>query len=73
MEVNVEAEPRQDCGAILRVWNESHSEIRQLKDIVSRNHPAAADLKAEDLCDASFVDELERTGYIERLYAKQAQ
>jgi ABC-type nitrate/sulfonate/bicarbonate transport system substrate-binding protein len=47
------------------------SEIEQLKAIVSQKHPAASDLKPEDLSDASFVDELERTGYIEPLYSNK--
>jgi ABC-type nitrate/sulfonate/bicarbonate transport system substrate-binding protein len=46
------------------------SEIPQLRDIVARKFPAASNLKPEDLVDASFVDELDRTGYIERLYSK---
>ena len=46
------------------------SEIEQLKDIVSRKYPAASNLKPEDLVDTSFVDELDRTGYIKRLYSE---
>ena len=46
------------------------SELQQLKGIVARTYPAASTIKPEDLADASFVDELERSGYIERLYAK---
>jgi ABC-type nitrate/sulfonate/bicarbonate transport system substrate-binding protein len=45
------------------------SEIEPLKAIVSRKYPAANNLKPEDLVDASFVDELDRTGYIKRLYS----
>jgi hypothetical protein len=41
-----------------------------LRDIVSQRFPAAAKINPEDLADASFVDELDRTGYIERLYSK---
>jgi ABC-type nitrate/sulfonate/bicarbonate transport system substrate-binding protein len=48
------------------------SEIRELRDIVSQKYPAAAGLKPEDLADASFVGELERTGYIERLYSRKS-
>jgi ABC-type nitrate/sulfonate/bicarbonate transport system substrate-binding protein len=46
------------------------SGIEQLKDIVSRRYPTAADLRPEDLADASFIDDLRRTGYIEQLYSK---
>jgi len=46
------------------------SELQQLKAIISRKYPAAGNIKPEDLVDASFVDQLDRTGYIERLYSK---
>jgi ABC-type nitrate/sulfonate/bicarbonate transport system substrate-binding protein len=46
------------------------SEIEQLKSIVSQKYPAASNLKPEDLVDTSFVDELDRTGYIKRLYSE---
>lgn len=49
------------------------SEIQPLRDIVSQKYPAAATLRPEDLSDASFVDELERTGYIGRLYSGPAK
>lgn len=49
------------------------SEIQQLRDIVSQKYRAAANLQPGDLSDASFVDELERTGYIERLYSNQVK
>jgi ABC-type nitrate/sulfonate/bicarbonate transport system substrate-binding protein len=46
------------------------SEIEQLRGIVSQKYPAALSIRPEDPADASFVDELDRTGYIERLYSK---
>jgi ABC-type nitrate/sulfonate/bicarbonate transport system substrate-binding protein len=46
------------------------SEIQQLRGIVARKYPAASNIGPEDLADASFVDELDRTGYIARLYSK---
>jgi ABC-type nitrate/sulfonate/bicarbonate transport system substrate-binding protein len=49
------------------------SEIGQLRDIVSQKYPAAANIRPEELADASFVDELDRTGYIERLYSRPAK
>jgi hypothetical protein len=49
------------------------SEIEQLRRIVWQKYPAASSLRPEDLSDASFVDELDRTGHIERLYARQVK
>jgi ABC-type nitrate/sulfonate/bicarbonate transport system substrate-binding protein len=49
------------------------SEIQQLRDILSQKYPAAANLQPRDLSDASFVDELEQTCYIERLYSNQVK
>jgi len=46
------------------------SEIQRLRGIVARKYPAASNIGPEDLADASFVDELDRTGYIARLYSK---
>jgi ABC-type nitrate/sulfonate/bicarbonate transport system substrate-binding protein len=46
------------------------SEIEPLRAIVSRKYPSASTIRPEDLADASFVDELDRTGYIARLYSK---
>ena len=46
------------------------SDIRKLTDIVSRKYPAARNIKPDDLADASFVEELDRTGYIDQLYAQ---
>jgi ABC-type nitrate/sulfonate/bicarbonate transport system substrate-binding protein len=46
------------------------SEIEPLRAIVARKYPAASTIRPEDLADASFVDELDRTGYIAQLYSK---
>jgi ABC-type nitrate/sulfonate/bicarbonate transport system substrate-binding protein len=46
------------------------SDIVQLCTAVSQRYPTAASLKPEDLADASFVDELNRSGYIEQLYSR---
>jgi ABC-type nitrate/sulfonate/bicarbonate transport system substrate-binding protein len=46
------------------------SEIQPLRSIVSQKFPSAANIKPEDLVDASFIDELDRTGYLDRLYPK---
>ncbi len=44
------------------------SDLPGLKNAFSGEYPAAANLRSEDLCDASFVNDLERAGYIDRLY-----
>jgi ABC-type nitrate/sulfonate/bicarbonate transport system substrate-binding protein len=46
-------------------------EMPRLRTFVEKKYPAAATLAAKDLSDASFVDELARTGYIARLYPAQ--
>jgi len=45
--------------------------MTRLKGFVEKQYPAAATLDVKDLSDSSFVDELERTGYIARLYSAQ--
>jgi ABC-type nitrate/sulfonate/bicarbonate transport system substrate-binding protein len=44
------------------------SELPGLKATFSREYPTAENLRSDDLCDASFVADLERTGYIDKLY-----
>lgn len=44
------------------------ADLPGLKATFSREFPAAANLRSVDLCDASFVNELDRTGYIKGLY-----
>lgn len=39
-----------------------------LREQLAKKFPAAASLKETDVADASFVDELERSGFIDRLY-----
>jgi ABC-type nitrate/sulfonate/bicarbonate transport system substrate-binding protein len=45
------------------------AELQQLRAIVAPKYPTASNIEPEDLADASFVDELDRAGYIERLYS----
>lgn len=45
------------------------SEMQRLKDIFSKQYAAVERLQPEDLYDSSFVDELDRSGYIQRLYS----
>jgi ABC-type nitrate/sulfonate/bicarbonate transport system substrate-binding protein len=46
-------------------------EMTRLKGFVEKQYPAAATLEAKDLSDPSFVNELDRTGYIARLYSEK--
>ena len=43
--------------------------MQTLRELLDARYPAAASLKEFDIADLSFVDELERTGFIDRLYA----
>ncbi len=40
-----------------------------LRDLLAAKYPTAVSLQATDIADPSFVDELERNGFIDRLYA----
>ena len=42
---------------------------RALRELLIAKYPAAATLQEADIADPSFVDELERNGFIDRLYA----
>ena len=44
--------------------------IQKMRDFLVNKYPAAASLKEADIADFSFIDELERSGFIERLYAR---
>jgi hypothetical protein len=46
-------------------------EMTRLRGFVEQKYPAAATLEVKDLSDPSFVDELDRTGYVARLYSGQ--
>ena len=43
--------------------------MQTLRDLLVTKYPAAASLKESDIADSSFTDELERNGFIHRLYA----
>jgi ABC-type nitrate/sulfonate/bicarbonate transport system substrate-binding protein len=43
--------------------------MQKLRDFFVAKYPAAASLKESDIADSSFIDELERSGFIDRLYA----
>jgi ABC-type nitrate/sulfonate/bicarbonate transport system substrate-binding protein len=42
--------------------------MQALRDFLVAKYPAAVSLKESDIADPSFVDELERSGFIDRLY-----
>ena len=46
--------------------------MQTLRELLVAKYPAAAALKESDIADASFIEELEREGFIDRLYAGDA-
>jgi ABC-type nitrate/sulfonate/bicarbonate transport system substrate-binding protein len=52
-----------------RVPRPSFPGMQTLRELLAAKYPAAASLKEADIADSSFVDELERDGFIDRLYA----
>ena len=42
--------------------------MQTLREQLAKKYPAAVSLKETDIADTSFVDEFERSGFIERLY-----
>jgi ABC-type nitrate/sulfonate/bicarbonate transport system substrate-binding protein len=44
--------------------------MQKMRDFLVKKYPAAASLKESDIADSSFIDELERSGFVERLYAE---
>lgn len=45
------------------------SGIQAVRDAFSKRYPAAQKLQETDIADSSFIDELEKGGFIQRLYA----
>jgi ABC-type nitrate/sulfonate/bicarbonate transport system substrate-binding protein len=43
--------------------------LQALREFLVAKYPGAASLKESDIADSSFIDELERSGFIDRLYA----
>lgn len=43
--------------------------MQTLRDLLVAKYPAAASLRETDIADSSFIDEFERSGFIDRLYA----
>jgi len=44
--------------------------MQKMRDFLVKKYPPAASLKETDIADSSFIDELERSGFIERLYVR---
>jgi hypothetical protein len=47
----------------------SFPQLQTLRDYLGSKYPNAASLQETDIADPSFIDELERNGFIDRLYA----
>jgi ABC-type nitrate/sulfonate/bicarbonate transport system substrate-binding protein len=43
--------------------------MQMLREFLAPKYPAAMSLKESDIADSSFIDELERSGFIDRLYS----
>jgi hypothetical protein len=43
--------------------------MQALREFFLAKYPAAVSLKETDIADSSFIDELERSGFVDRLYA----
>jgi hypothetical protein len=52
-----------------RVPRPSFPGMQSLRDLLAAKYPTAASLKEDDIADSSFIEELERNGFIDRLYA----
>ena len=52
-----------------RVPRPSFPGMQTLRDLLAAKYSNAVSLQATDIADSSFVDELERNGFIDRLYA----
>jgi ABC-type nitrate/sulfonate/bicarbonate transport system substrate-binding protein len=47
--------------------------MQGLREFLVAKYPAAMSLKESDIADSSFIDELERSGFIDRLYAADSK
>jgi len=47
--------------------------MQALREFLVAKYPAAVSLKEADIADSSFIDELERSGFIDRLYAADSK
>ncbi len=47
--------------------------LQNVRDVLASKYPSAMSLREADIADASFIEELERDGFIERLYASKTK
>jgi hypothetical protein len=47
--------------------------MQALREFLVAKYPAALSLRESDIADPSFIDELERNGFIDRLYAADSK
>lgn len=47
--------------------------IKGVRNVFSKKYPAAQKLQESDFSDSSFIEELEQSGFIQRLYAGEAK
>ncbi len=47
--------------------------MQGLRDLLATNYPPAGSLKEFEIAESSLIDELERTGFIDRLYTDDAK
>lgn len=47
--------------------------MQGLRDTFARRYPAVERMQASDIVDSSFIDELERSGFVDALYARSGE
>src|SRR5579859_2693563 len=47
--------------------------MQTLREFLVAKYPTAVSLKESDIADSSFIDELERNGFVDRLYAAHSK
>ncbi len=60
-------------GVFRKVPRPSFPGMQTLQNVLVARYPAAASLKETDIADPSFVEQLERSGFIEGLYAAETK
>jgi ABC-type nitrate/sulfonate/bicarbonate transport system substrate-binding protein len=53
-----------------KVPRPSFPEMEALREFLVAKYPAAVSLKESDIADSSFIDEVERSGFIDQLYGR---
>ena len=52
-------------------WPSLSEGMQDVRDAFAKKYPAAQKLQEPDIADSSFIDELEQSGFIQRLYASE--